>query len=78
MNQITAQCFDINLSKVVTQYLDMGVNTGRGASKSETYRHVLQDCINDQCTKNEEIFKVLCYIQFLKNTKYVRIVLKHF
>ena len=56
----------------------MGVNTGRGASKSETYRHVLQDCINDQCTKNEEISKVLCYIQFLKNTKYVRIVLKHF
>ena len=78
MNQITAQCFDINLSKVVTQFLDMGVNTGGGASKSETYLHVLQDCINDQCTKHEEIFKVLCYIQFLKNTKYVRIVLKHF
>ena len=31
--------------------------------------------INNVCLKR---VKVLCYLQFLKNTKYIRIVLNHF
>ena len=29
-------------------------------------------------TDNKLSFKVLCYLQFLKNTRYVRIALNHF
>ena len=34
--------------------------------------------INQLNVINEAVLKVLCYFQFLKNTKYVRIVLNHF
>ena len=43
-----------------------------GTTISENQRQMCLTLANDLA------FKVLCYLQFLKNTKFVRIILNHF
>ena len=62
-------CFAVTNQNWKTVFLQvrMVVKTTR---KRKTSKTVIQELLNS--------LKVLCYLQFLKNTKYVQIVLNHF
>ena len=49
MNPITVKYYDVNRSKVVTGFLDMGVTTGVDAAIAETMFKAVEDCMD----KNE-------------------------